>query len=1146
MKLRALLKRSIFVIISSLIVTACSQGTDCSVRKIKFDQDWKFHLGQMEDAAKESYDDSKWRVLNLPHDWSVEPLSGSDGLSVGPFSKESAGGFATGQTVGGEGWYRKSFTIDRKDAHKLHSLYFEGVYAQSEVWVNGQKVNFNAYGYSSFKCDITSYCHPAGEVNTIAVKVTNEGKNSRWYAGSGIYRHVWFIKTDSVHLDEWAVAVRTAKMAGDEATLAIEADVLNEKAEKAGVNMMVTIISPDGEEVGMKEQTVSVDAAGKQTVAFSLPVKQAKLWSVDTPHLYEAKILIRSGHEVLDQISVPFGIRTISFSAKEGFKLNNLPLKLKGGCVHHDNGLLGAASLDRAEARKIELLKANGYNAVRCAHNPPAEAFLRACDEQGMLVIDEAFDHWQKEKNPQDYHRFFDEWNEKDISAMVLRDRNHPSVIMWSIGNEIQERSDDAGIEIAERLRNIVKKLDPSRPVTAAINDYWDNPQLKWKEDASKAMQHLDVAGYNYMWYEYENDHQKDPLRIIYGSETVAQEAAVNWNLVEKHPYIIGDFVWTALDYLGEAGIGHTLELSKGEKNPQFMGWPWYNAWCGDIDICGEKKPQSYYRDIIWKEREITMAVQPLLAVGKTEDVSYWGWKNESLSWNWKGLEGKPVKVNVYSRAPKVRLYLNNELLGEQEVSKKDYTATFMVNYQPGELKAGATYDSSESSCAILRTTGAPVQIRLIEDRKVIKADRDDLAYVTVELIDKEGRIVPDADMKVTLSVVGNGIIRGSGNACPTDMESFRSLSPKTFKGKAMAILQPDGNVGEITLNVSAEGMKGASITIRTVDRMSAKQEGKDIVTPGSIWKDMDGNPINAHGGGILYHEGTYYWYGEFKGDSTYRLDWVKTWECWRAEAGGVACYSSKNLTDWKFEGKVLPTVDDDPTSDLHPSQVIERPKVIYNEKTGKFVMWMHIESPDYEKAHAGVAVCDSPTGTFTYLGSFKPNGADSRDQTIFKDDDGKAYHICSSEWNSTLYISLLTDDYTKPSGTYVRRFIGQSREAPAVFKRNGHYYMLSSGCTGWDPNKAKWAVSDSMMGVWELKDNPCLGRDADKTFYAQSTYVLPIEGMQDQFIAMFDRWNKTDLINSRYVWLPIEFDGDRPLIRWADQWSTQTMEAVY
>ena len=402
MKLKALVKRYVFVIVNSLIVTACSQSMDCSVRKIKFDQGWKFHLGQIKDAAKESCDDSEWRVLNLPHDWSAEPLPDSEGLSVGPFSKESIGGFATGQTVGGEGWYRKSFIIDRKDAHKLHSLYFEGVYAQSEVWVNGQKVKFNAYGYSSFKCDITSYCHPAGEVNTIAVKVTNEGKNSRWYAGSGIYRHVWLIKTDPVHLDEWGVAVRTVKVTDDEAILAIEVDVLNEKTESAEANMVITIISPDGEEVGVEEQSVNVDAAGKQTIAFSLPVKQAKLWSVDTPHLYKAKILLSSGHEVLDQISIPFGIRTISFSAKEGFKLNDLSLKLKGGCVHHDNGLLGAASLDRAEMRKIELLKANGYNAVRCAHNPPAEAFLRACDEQGMLVIDEAFDHWQKEKNPQD------------------------------------------------------------------------------------------------------------------------------------------------------------------------------------------------------------------------------------------------------------------------------------------------------------------------------------------------------------------------------------------------------------------------------------------------------------------------------------------------------------------------------------------------------------------------------------------------------------------------------------------------------------------------------------------------------------------------------------------------------------------------
>lgn len=1124
-----------FALTGLLLVTACSQEADYALRKIKFDQNWKFHLGEVEGAELESYDDSNWRVVDVPHDWSVEPLAQSDSVSVGPFSQRSAGGFATGFTVGGEGWYRKTFVIDRKDAHKLHTLYFEGVYAQSEVWVNGQKVNFNAYGYSSFKCDVTPYCHPAGEVNTIAVKVVNEGKNSRWYAGSGIYRHVWLIKTNPIHLDEWGTTIRTVEASEDEALLTVDADVLNEHVQSEHVNVTVRVLSAEGEEVGKMKQSVFVNATDKQTVSGSLAIRTPRLWSVDYPYLYQVEVTARSGTELLDRISIPYGIRTFSFSAEEGFKLNDLPLELKGGCVHHDNGLLGAASLDRAEARKVELLKANGFNAVRCSHNPPAEAFLRACDEQGVLVIDEAFDHWQKEKNPQDYHRFFDEWSEKDLSTMVLRDRNHPSVIMWSIGNEIQERSDESGIQIAERLKNIVKKLDSSRPVTAAINDYWDNPQLKWKTASSKAMQHLDVAGYNYMWWEYENDHKQAPDRVIYGSETVAQEAAVNWKLVEEHPYIVGDFVWTALDYLGEAGIGHTLELNKGEKNSQFMGWPWYNAWCGDIDICGEKKPQSYYRDIVWKEREIAMAVQRLPASGKVEDVSYWGWKNESLSWNWKGLEGKPIKVNVYTRAPKVRLFLNNELLGEQEVSQKDYTTTFIVNYQPGELKAVATYGDSESSCAVLRTVGNPVRVRLVADNLVIRADRDDLSYVTIELVDKEGRVVPDAETQVTLKVTGNGKIRASGNACPTDMASFCSLSPKTFNGKAMAVLQPDGTAGSITLTVAAENMPEASITIQTIDPQKDNRSAKGMIASGTIWKDTDDNPINAHGGGILFHEGVYYWYGEFKGDSTYRLDWVKSWECWRADAGGVSCYSSKNLVDWKFEGRVLPTENNDPNSELHPSQVIERPKVIYNEKTGKFVMWMHIESPDYEKAHAGVAVSDSPIGPFTYLGSFKPNGADSRDQTIFKDDDGKAYHICSSEWNKTLYISLLSDDYIKPSGTYVRRFIGQSREAPAVFKKDGRYYMLSSGCTGWEPNKAKWSVSDSMMGVWELIDNPCIGRDADKTFYAQSTFVLPVDG---QYIAMFDRWNKTNLIDSRYIWLPIDFQGEKPVIRWVDQWS--------
>lgn len=306
---------------------------------------------------------------------------------------------------------------------------------------------------------------------------------------------------------------------------------------------------------------------------------------------------------------------------------------------------------------------------------------------------------------------------------------------------------------------------------------------------------------------------------------------------------------------------------------------------------------------------------------------------------------------------------------------------------------------------------------------------------------------------------------------------------------------------------------------------------------PGEIWKDIEGNIINAHGGGVLYYDGKYYWYGEYKGDSTYRLNEVKTWECWRADAGGVSCYSSEDLANWKFEGIVLPSTPHDTSSELHPSQVIERPKVIYNDKTGKFVMWMHIESPDYEKAHAGVAIADSPVGPFRYLGSFKPNGQDSRDQTIFKDDDGRAYHICSSEWNKTIMISLLSDDYLKTSGIFTRSFINESREAPAVFKHNDKYYMITSACTGWDPNVAQVAVADSMLGTWTMLGNPCTGPDSDSTFHSQSTFVLPVAGKKDFYIAMFDRWNKTHLIDSRYVWLPLTFDGDKPVITWKDNW---------
>lgn len=330
-----------------------------------------------------------------------------------------------------------------------------------------------------------------------------------------------------------------------------------------------------------------------------------------------------------------------------------------------------------------------------------------------------------------------------------------------------------------------------------------------------------------------------------------------------------------------------------------------------------------------------------------------------------------------------------------------------------------------------------------------------------------------------------------------------------------------------------------AFLTVCTLGAIDIQAQKNENFRPKEVWNDTEGNPINAHGGGMLYHKGKYYWYGEYKvGRTTLPSD--ATWERYRTDVTGVSCYSSKDLLNWKFEGVVLKAVPEDPKSDLHPSQVVERPKVIYNKKTKKFVMWIHSDNPDYSKAAAGVAISDKPTGPFKYLGSFRPNGAESRDQTLFVDDDGTAYQFGSAEGNATMHINRLTDDYTKPDGTFVRRFIGMSREAPAIFKHNNKYYMLSSGCTGWSPNRAELAVADSIMGEWTVLGDPCTGPDSEKTFYGQSTYVIPVQGKKNAYIACFDMWKKTDLADSRYIWLPVMIDSetDKLTIPWHAEWN--------
>lgn len=798
---------AVYILCATFLISCAGNSGKESARKLNFDEGWSFHYGDMPADQIFMQDTIQWTTVDIPHDWSMDM----------PFAK-SDGGIAIGQTQGGTAWYRKSFTVPAKHSDKKFTLYFEGVYMESEIWINGKQASFHPYGYTSFFCDITEYCNPAGQENIVAVKVKNEGKNSRWYAGSGIYRHVWLITEDKLHLDEWGTFITTDIMSNEEANIKLAVDIFNETDKPVEAILSIEIKDSLNNIVGNRQETINLSNTESKTINQSIGISNPSLWSVDSPALYTANIKLESEGKVKDMISVSFGIRNISFSAEEGFLLNGKPMKLKGGCVHHDNGLLGAVAIDRAEEKKVELLKANGFNAVRCAHNPPSETFLNACDRLGILVIDEAFDQWQKQKNPEDYHRFFDEWHEKDLASMILRDRNHPSIIMWSIGNEIRERSDSSGMKIAQQLKDIVKKYDNTRPVTAAINDYWDNPDLKWKRASPLAFESLDVGGYNYMWWEYENDIKSYPERIIYDSETTAMERTVNWDLVEKYPNIIGDFIWTAIDYLGESGIGHAINIKDGEKDPpQFLDWPWFNAWCGDIDICGYRKPQAALRDVLWNNSKIEMLVHTPVPTGYKEKISYWGWPDEEAGWNWSGHAGEEMDVKVYTRYPSVRLYLNGKLLAEKDTDKdriNKYSARFKVKYAPGELKAVGVDADGERESVILTTTGEPTNLRLKADRMNLKNTKNDLSYIQIELVDKDGNIVPDKDINLQLSISGEGKILAAGNACPTDMESFRSLTPKTYKGKALAIIQPTGKKGEIVLNVRTQEYSEQSISV--------------------------------------------------------------------------------------------------------------------------------------------------------------------------------------------------------------------------------------------------------------------------------------------------------------------------------------------
>lgn len=775
---------------------------------------WRFHRGDVSGAYGPGFEDTGWRTITVPHDWSIEDLpldEPTTGERSGPFDSSAVGTGGVAYTLGGVGWYRRTLDLDPAWQGKRVSIRFDGVYMNAEVWLNGVRLGAHPYGYTAFSFDLTPYLSFEGP-NVLAVKVDSSGRTSRWYCGSGVYRHVWLTVTEPVHVAPWGVFVTTPQVSAEAATVQVETQVGNGSDAEIEGTLVARVVSPSGETVATGERPLKLAADVAERFTQELAVASPALWSCDSPSLYTLVTTVTVGGEVVDEVETTFGIRTIMMNAEEGFLLNGQPLELRGGDVHHDNGPLGSCTYDRAEERRVELLKAHGFNAIRTSHNPPSPAFLDACDRLGMLVMDESFDCWQKRKNPQDFHRYFDEWWQRDTAAMVLRDRNHPCVFAWSIGNEVveQEQGDTHGARLAAMQASAIRALDPTRAVAIGAHpgtDPWEKLDPLFAE--------LDLCGYNYKYDRYVPDHERVPTRVIAGTETFPIKIYETLMATRDNPWVIGDFVWTSFDYLGEVCLGSTSY--DGEDN-EYGRWPWTAANCGDLDICGWPRPQNFYRQIVWGvgPKVAAFVTTPPPAGKSGERVNGWGWHNEWPSWTWEGAEGKPLTVRAYCATASVKLLLNGEDLGSQPTNRETrWTGEWQVPYQPGELVAVALDESgAEVERWTLKTAGRPAEIRLTADA-ALAADGQDLAFVTVEIVDENDVVCANAESLLRFAISGPASLSAVANSNPMSLESFQQPQRKAWRGRALAIVRAGNEPGEATLRVSAEGLESAEVTIR-------------------------------------------------------------------------------------------------------------------------------------------------------------------------------------------------------------------------------------------------------------------------------------------------------------------------------------------
>ena len=749
--------------------------TKATEREQLFNNDWQFVLNDS--------DFTKSSAVTLPHDWSIRQR----------FDSQAPAGNDGAYLPTGRGWYRKTFTLKKADVGQRLQLYFEGVYMNSTVYVNGQRAGGHPYGYASFFVDVTPFVREGR--NEVVVAVDNsQQKNCRWYSGSGIYRNVWLVSTPRLYIDNWGIHVTTPNAH----TVVIATRLRNDTDQ------------PQHVRVKAMEQTVEADVPARDTavVTHRIHMDNPQLWSPDTPHLYRTTVEIEGG----DRQQVTFGIRTIQWSADEGLLLNGKPLKLNGACLHHDNGIIGAAAYDDAEYRKARLMKEAGFNAVRTAHNHPAEAFLRACDELGLLVVDEAFDGWREAKNPHDYSTLIDRWWRDDLHALVARDRNHPSIFCWSIGNEVIERKKIEVVKTAHQMAQYIRTLDATRPVTSALAA-WDSD---WDIYDPLAAEH-DIVGYNYMMHKADEDHERVPGRVMMQTESFPRDAWRNYERTMSRTYVVGDFVWTGLDYLGESGIGRWYyEGDAPGEHWERPLYPWHAAYCGDVDLVGHRKPISHYRSMLWNdEQTVYMAVrEPDGYRGKVRETM-WGTWPTTESWNWPGWEGRPIDIEVYSRRPSVKLYFKpsdgeERLVGEQPTQQAK--ATFTLPYEPGRLRAETT-----DGTATLSTAGEPTAIRLTADRQQMSVGGQSLTFIAVEVVDADGRVVPTATPQLTFDVQGQAELLAAGNADIKDEDPYFDTVHRAWQGRALAVVRSGSRAGRAVVRVSADGLADGTAVVRIV-----------------------------------------------------------------------------------------------------------------------------------------------------------------------------------------------------------------------------------------------------------------------------------------------------------------------------------------